>query len=77
MFLEERIEAFLGSFLEQLQAMSDEEFNIRRSGLVVKKQERAKNLGEETGDYWDQIRSGYYDFCQSELLRYEPRGTPQ
>lgn len=76
-FLEERIEAFLGSFLAQLQAMSDEEFSTHRSGLIAKKREKAKNLGEETGDYWNQIRSGYYDFFQGELVRYESWGIAQ
>jgi len=66
-FLEQRIEAFLGSFLEQLRAMPDEEFASRRSGLIVKKREKAKNLGEEAGGYWIHIRSGYYDFLQDKI----------
>lgn len=73
MFLEERIDAFLASFLEQLQVMPDEEFDTRRSGLIVKKREKAKNLAEAAGDDWDQIRSGYYDFFQGESLGYEIR----
>lgn len=76
-FLEERIGAFLGSFFEQLQAMSDDEFSNRRSGLIAKKREKAKNIGEETGGYWDQIRSGYYDFFQGELPLYELWGMKQ
>jgi len=68
-FLEERIEAFLGLFLEQLKAMSDDDFDTRRRGLIVKKLEKAKNLAEEIGDYWSQIRSGYYNFSQGELRR--------
>ena len=70
-FLEERIEAFLSSFLEQLKAMSDGDFDTRRRGLIFKKLETAKNLAEETDDYWGQIRSGYYDFSQGELRRGE------
>lgn len=73
MFLEERIEAFLGSFLEQLKAMSDDDFNDRRRGLIIQKLEKAKNLAEEAGDYWGQIRSGYYNFSQGELYRCESR----
>lgn len=71
MLLEERIEAFLGSFLEELKAMSDDEFDARRRGLIVKKLERAKNLAEEAGGYWGQIRSGYYNFAQGESHRCE------
>lgn len=63
-FLEERIEAFLNSFLEQLEAMSDDDFCTRRRGLIVKKLEKPKNLAEEAGDYWGQIRSGYCNFSQ-------------
>ena len=73
-FLEERIEAFLGSFLEQLKAMPDDDFDTRRGGLIVKKLEKHKNLAEEAGDYWGQIRSGYYNFSQSELHRCEQPG---
>ena len=68
-FLEERIEAFLCSFLEQLKAMPDDDFDTRRRGLVVKKLEKAKNLAEEASNYWAQIRSGYCDFSQGELHR--------
>lgn len=68
-FLEERIEAFLSSFIEQLKAMSDDDFDTRRRGFIVKKLEKAKNLAEETGNYWAQIRSGYYDFSQGALHR--------
>ena len=66
-FLEGRIEAFLRSFLEELKAMSDDDFDARRRGLIVKRLEKAKNLAEETGDYWGQIRSGYCNFTQGEL----------
>jgi insulysin len=73
-FLEERVEAFLESFLEQLKAMSEEDFQIRRRGLIVKKLEKAKNLTEETDDYWDQIRSGYYNFSEGEFRGHGSRG---
>lgn len=72
-FLEERIEAFLGSFLEDLKAMSDDDFDARRRGLIVKKLEKAKNLAEEAGDYWGQIRSGYCNFTQGKLHRFKSR----
>jgi insulysin len=69
-FLEERIELFLSSFFEQLKTMSDEDFSIRRRGLIMKKLEKSKNLAEEAGDYWNQIRSGYYNFSQGGLQRH-------
>lgn len=73
MFLEERIETFLSSFLGQLKAMPDDDFGTRRRGLIVKKLEKPKNLAEETGNSWGQIRSGYYDFSQGESYRCEPQ----
>ena len=72
-FLEKRIEVFLGRFFEELKAMSDDDFNARRKGLIVKKLEKGKNLAEEAGDYWDQIISGYYNFSQGELHRHKLR----
>lgn len=68
-FLEERVEAFLGSFFEELKAMSNGDFDARRRGLIVKQLEKAKNLAEEADNYWGQIRSGYYDFGQGEFHR--------
>ena len=76
-FLEERVESFLGSFHEQLKAMSDEDFIIRRRGFIVKKLEKAKNLAEEAGDYWNQIRSGYYNFPQGRPHGHESLGIAQ
>ncbi|KAF9651581.1 LuxS/MPP-like metallohydrolase [Thelephora ganbajun] len=73
-FLEDRIEAFLSSFFEELKAMSDEYFYTRRRGLIVKKLEKAKNIAEEAADYWGQIRSGYYNFSLGKLHRRESWG---
>lgn len=79
-FLEERIEAFLNLFLEQLKAMTDDDFHTRRRGLIVKKLEKPKNLAEEAGDYWGQIISGYYHFSQGEFhgcrLQREQHNNP-
>lgn len=72
-FLEERVEAFLGSFFAQLKEMPDDDFDARRRGLIIKKLEKAKNLAEESDDYWGQIRSGYYNFSQGESHKLELR----
>ncbi|KAI0764784.1 LuxS/MPP-like metallohydrolase [Fomes fomentarius] len=65
-FVEERVEAFLEAFGERLASMPDEEFARHKEGLVVKKLERVKNLGEETDRFWDRIRAGHYDFLRHE-----------
>ncbi|KAI0746531.1 LuxS/MPP-like metallohydrolase [Daedaleopsis nitida] len=65
-FVEGRVEAFLEAFAAQLAALSDEQFAKHKEGLIVKKLERVKNLGEETARYWDRIRAGHYDFLRHE-----------
>ncbi len=65
-FVGERVEAFLEAFGERLASMPDEEFTRHKEGLVVKKLERVKNLGEETDRFWDRIRAGHHDFLRRE-----------
>lgn len=64
-FLEERVEAFLEQFRDTLAGMSQEDFEAKKDGLIVKLLERPKNLYEETNWFWRQIREGYYDFLRS------------
>ncbi|KAI1798428.1 LuxS/MPP-like metallohydrolase [Ganoderma leucocontextum] len=63
---EARVEAFLEAFAARLAGLSDAEFAMHKDGLVVKKLERAKNLGEETTRFWDRIRAGHCDFLRHE-----------
>ncbi|KAI0353367.1 LuxS/MPP-like metallohydrolase [Trametes cingulata] len=65
-FLESRVDAFYEIMGDRLANMSPEEFSMHKEGLIVKKLERPKNLGEETARFWGQIRSGYYDFLRHE-----------
>ncbi|KAI0646092.1 LuxS/MPP-like metallohydrolase [Trametes meyenii] len=65
-FLESRVDAFLETLGARFESMSLDEFATYKEGLVVKKLERVKNLREETARFWDQIRSGYYDFVRHE-----------
>ncbi|KAI0763999.1 LuxS/MPP-like metallohydrolase [Trametes elegans] len=65
-FLESRVDAFLETLGNRLTRLSAQEFAAQKDGLVVKKLERVKNLGEETARYWGRIRSGDYDFLRRE-----------
>jgi len=42
--------------------MSEEEFAKQRQSLVNRRLEDVKNMGQETGQYWQHVQSGYYDF---------------
>ncbi|KAI8985011.1 LuxS/MPP-like metallohydrolase [Trametes punicea] len=65
-FLESRVDAFLETFGARLSSMRVAQFEAHKEGLVVKKLERVKDLGEETARFWGHIRSGYYDFVRHE-----------
>ncbi|KAI0077374.1 LuxS/MPP-like metallohydrolase [Panus rudis PR-1116 ss-1] len=66
-FLEQRIEAFLTQFRDQLSEMSEEEFEGKKDGLAIRMLEKTKNLRDEASRFWNHIRSGYYDFLQHEV----------
>ena len=73
---EARVEAFLEAFAGRLAGMTAEEFAMHKDGLVVKKLERVKNLGEETSHFWDTICAGHYDFLRSESALLVPPSPP-
>ena len=63
-FIETRVEVFLENFCRTLENFPDKDFDLQKEGLVVKKLERLKNLGDETSHFWRHITSGYYDFTR-------------
>lgn len=66
-YLENRVDAFLEDTLKKLlETMSEDEFEQKRQGLIDKKLEKFKNLGEETSSFWSHISGGYNDFMRSE-----------
>ena len=73
---EARVEAFLEAFAGRLAGMTAEEFAMHKDGLVVKKLERVKNLGEETSHFWETICAGHYDFLRSESALLVPPFPP-
>ncbi|KAL0093600.1 ubiquinol-cytochrome c reductase core subunit 2 [Phycomyces blakesleeanus] len=65
-YLENRIENFLGKLRDLVANMSDSEYQAQLQSLISKKMEKDKNLGQEASKYWSQIHSGYYEFDQVE-----------
>jgi len=64
-YLENRVDVFFDEHLKKLlEDMSNEEFEQKRQGLIDKKLEKFKNLGEETSSFWSQISDGYHDFMR-------------
>ncbi|KAK0367680.1 insulin-degrading enzyme [Colletotrichum limetticola] len=61
-YLESRIEAFLNHFANNLDSMSETDFEGHKRSLIVKCLEKLKNLDQESDRHWAQIASGYYDF---------------
>ena len=53
--VEQRMEAFLQSFGEELGAMPAEDFERQRSALIAAKLQKDRSLGEEGDRHWDQI----------------------
>ncbi|KAF6785196.1 zinc protease [Colletotrichum sojae] len=61
-YLESRIEAFLDSFSNNLNSMSEADFEGHKHSLIVNHLEKPKNLDEESSRHWAQIASEYYNF---------------
>ena len=61
-YVETRIEAFLDHLKEHIEAMTEEDFEKNRMALIAKKEEKPKNLGEETRRFWNSIGDKYYEF---------------
>lgn len=65
-FLETRVEAFLDTFKQYMEDMTEEEFVKNRQALIAKKTEKPKNLHGESARFWGAIQDGYYDFKRRE-----------
>ncbi|GAA5862935.1 hypothetical protein JCM3774_006692 [Rhodotorula dairenensis] len=61
-YLNERIEALWSTFGSYLEEMPAEVFEKERASLVASKLEKPKNLAQESSRYFEQIRTGAYDF---------------
>ncbi|VVT49745.1 uncharacterized protein SAPINGB_P002422 [Magnusiomyces paraingens] len=64
--LKQRVDRFLIGLGEIIENYTNEEFNTYVTSLIAKKQEKYKNLYEESSSYNAQIVSGYYHFSVQE-----------
>lgn len=64
-YLENRIDAFLESYIDDLNDMGQEDFETRRAGLTNELREKLENLEGEYARFSYGICSGLYDFTRS------------
>ncbi|KAF5473279.1 hypothetical protein F2P56_009903, partial [Juglans regia] len=62
-----RVEAFLKTFESKLHEMTSDEFKSNVNALIDMKLEKHKNLNEESGFFWREIRDGTLKFDRKEL----------
>lgn len=68
-YLEKRVDEFLMAFERTIREMPDDEFEAHKIGLVNKRLEKLKNLGQETGRFWGHVVDEMYHFDLGECLR--------
>ena len=66
-YLEQRIDAFLAKFKNDLASMEQDDFEKHKRSLIARKLEKMKNLNGETGRLWNYILSEYYNFYQVDM----------
>eukprot|EP01034_Spumella_vulgaris_P021908 gene21909-27985_t len=67
-YLNNRVEEFLTAFRVDLAAYSEEKFASFVTAVVEKLIEKPKNIDEESGRYWEEIRTGRYLFDRKKQL---------
>jgi insulysin len=67
-YVETRIEAFMDWLKTHLETLSEEDFEKQKASLIAKKEERPKNLGEETQRFLGRITDNYYEFDRRKLI---------
>ncbi|XP_057520818.1 insulin-degrading enzyme-like 1, peroxisomal [Amaranthus tricolor] len=64
--IDQRVEAFLSKFENELRQLSEDEFKKNVSSLIDSKLEKHKNLREESRFYWKEITDGTFKFDRKE-----------
>lgn len=62
LLLESRAEAFLASFAEELNNMTDDQFKMHVNAVIAKKSESYKTLSQESQNHWHEIQLRRYAF---------------
>ena len=63
-YLEKRIDAFMANFGIALRNMPQAEFEDHKRSLINKRQEKLKNLSQESNRFWNHIGNEFFDFRQ-------------
>jgi insulysin len=61
-YLETRVDSFLAQAKGILEGLTEEEFGRHRDSLIAKREEKPKNLREESERFWARISDRYYEF---------------
>ncbi|KAJ1666447.1 metalloprotease [Coemansia sp. RSA 1813] len=65
-YVSQRIDNFIREFRQRLVDISQKKFDRYANSLRVNREEKLKNLSEETNRFWRQISTGYYEFDRIE-----------
>ncbi|KAI9506636.1 metalloprotease [Coemansia spiralis] len=72
-YVSQRIGLFMREFRQRLVELTQEQYDRYANSLRVNREEKLKNLTEETNRFWRQISSGYYEFdkidCDMKMLK--------
>ncbi|XP_033756882.1 insulin-degrading enzyme-like isoform X2 [Pecten maximus] len=66
-YVEGRIEAFLSSMDEQLQSMTEEEFQKHVEAMTVKRLDKPKNIREQNQYFWFEVKGHTYNFDRDNI----------
>lgn len=67
LYIDERIDIFLASFKEKLEAMPDEEFQSNINALILLKTQTRQRLTLEVRDHWEEIQNWSFQFDRSKM----------
>ncbi|KAL3692062.1 hypothetical protein R1sor_005713 [Riccia sorocarpa] len=65
--LEARVEAFIDQYHQTLENMTQEEFEANLQSYIKLKLEKHKNIWEEIGEFWSEIKDGTLKFNRREV----------
>ncbi|KAK0071978.1 hypothetical protein PV326_000607, partial [Microctonus aethiopoides] len=66
-YVEDRIEAFMETMLENLTNMSEEEFNRHKTSLAMTKHEKPRMMYTLSAIFWNEIISQQYNFDRANI----------
>ncbi|ETO32182.1 hypothetical protein RFI_04936 [Reticulomyxa filosa] len=69
--LDERVELFLQDFRKQLAATNKDTFESNKEGVVNDLLEKTKGVGQQFGEYWNELENWRYQFERRENVAQE------